>query len=225
MKETYTDASELTAVLNGTKANKERFLKLCYKEAIFWLQTLFFGEDAFSQNASHQLKQVISTLQPEPSKGIEKYRQQVTELQSYVPYTLWEQGMKLKGAEKPEPLSMEELRGRLGNNINKAQRYYLKQKGHDLYKIQYSDTLMILHCGEQEILQRMITIKAREKAEKDKYQKKNLLKRKGVTKKTKCKHWGNFHKGECRLKETADNLLKGGKRNHIKKEARRINTS
>ena len=41
--------------------------------------------------------------------------------------------MKLKGKENPNPFSMEELRNRLGDNINKAQRYYLKQKGHDLY--------------------------------------------------------------------------------------------
>ena len=72
---------------------------------------------------------------------------------------------------------------------------------------------MILHRGEQEILQQMITIKAQEKAKKDKHQKnKGLLKRKG-TKKTKCKHCGNFHKGECRLKDTANDLLKGGKYN------------
>ena len=123
--------------------------------------------------------------------------------------------MKLKNAEKPEPLSMEELRNRLGDNINKAQRYYLKQKGHDLYKIPYSDTLMILHWGEQEILQQMITIKAQEKAKKDKYQKnKGLSKHKGATEKTKCKHCGgNFHKGECRLKDTMDDLPKGGKGN------------
>jgi len=35
LKETYTDQAKLTVALNGTKANKEAFLKLCYKKAIF----------------------------------------------------------------------------------------------------------------------------------------------------------------------------------------------
>ena len=109
LKETYTDQAKLTAALSGTKATKEAFLKLCYKEAVFRLQTLFFGEDAFGRNVSHQLKQVIATLRPEPSKGIEKYHRCITELQSYVPYTLWELGMKLKNAENPEPLSTEDF--------------------------------------------------------------------------------------------------------------------
>lgn len=31
------------------------------------------------------------------------------------------------------------------------------------------------------------------------------------TNKTKCKHCGNYHLGECRLKDTANDLMKGGK--------------
>ena len=63
-------------------------------------------------------------------------------------------------------------------------------------------------------MQRMITIKAQEKAKKDEHNKnKNLSKRKGNGDKTKCKHCGNFHKGECCLKDTTNDLLKGGKGN------------
>ena len=114
------DQAKLTAAMSGTKASKEEFLKLCFKESIFRLQTLFFGEDAFGRNVSHQLKQVIATLRPKPSKGIEKYRRRITELQSYVPYTLWEQGMKLRDAEHPEPLSTDKLRDRLGDAAERA---------------------------------------------------------------------------------------------------------
>ena len=48
---------------------------------------------------------------------------------------------------KPHLLSTNKLQDRLGDNINKAQRFYLKQKGHYLYKTLYSNTLMILRCG------------------------------------------------------------------------------
>ena len=60
----------------------------------------------------------------------------------------------------------------------------------------------------------MITIKAQEKAKKEEYQKgKNLLKQKGTMDKTKCKHCGNFHKGESHLKDTTNDFLKGGRGN------------
>ena len=38
------------------------------------------------------------------------------------------------GKENPKLLSTDKLQDRLGDNISKKQHYYLKQKGHDLYK-------------------------------------------------------------------------------------------
>ena len=92
----YTDETKLKLATSSAEEHKgeaEAFLKFCYKEAIYRLQVHFFGDGLFGRNVYQQLKRVIARLQPNPVKGIDKYKPRVTELQALLPYTLWEQGM------------------------------------------------------------------------------------------------------------------------------------
>ena len=76
---------------------------------------------------------------------------------------------------------------------------------------------MFLKRGEDDINIKQAAIKQQEAKEKEDYKKSKANggnKRKNANgDKTKCKHCGNFHLGKCRLKDTVNDLLKGGKGN------------
>ena len=45
----------------------------------------------------------MSKLMPDPRTGVNKYKLRMSKLSSYLPYCLWEAGMKKKGVDtKPE---------------------------------------------------------------------------------------------------------------------------
>lgn len=144
------------------------------------------------------------------------------ELQALLPYTLWEQGMR-DGLERPPPIGENELQDYLCDNINQAQRAYLKQQNHDINNKTYIETLMFLKQGEDNIMIKQAALKQQEAKEKGEYKKsKTNDKRKnagGNTNKSKCKHCGNYHLGKCRLKDTVDDLLKGGNGNPPKNKS------
>ena len=77
---------------------------------------------------------------------------------------------------------------------------------------------MFLKQGEDDIMIKQAELKQQEAKEKEEYKKsKTNSKRKNVnssnTDKTKCKHCGNYHLGEYCLKDTVNDLMKGGKGN------------
>ena len=149
-------------------------------------------------------------------KGIEWYKQHVLELLSMLPYLLWEQGM-WNGIKWPPLVGEEELQDYLCDNINQAQWAYLKQHNHNIYLWTYSERLMFLQRGEDNILLKQVTLKQQEVKEKEEYKKAKVSGKckngSNTNNKTKCKHCGNFHLGKCHLKDTANNLLKGDKGN------------
>ena len=122
----------------------------------------------------------------------------MTDLQALLPYTLWEQGMR-DGKERPPMIEEEELRDYLCDNINQAQRAYLKQQNHDIYDKTYIKTLMFLKRGEDDIMIKQAAFKQQEAKEKEDYKKsKTNTKRKNANSdKIKCKHCGNYHLGKC----------------------------
>ena len=92
--------------------NKKEFYEAAYKEAIWKLSLMFFGDNPFGQNNSLGLKRVMSKLTPDPRTGVDKYKSCMSKLNSYLPYCLWEAGMKKNGVEaKPKSLS----KGKLGD--------------------------------------------------------------------------------------------------------------
>lgn len=100
------------------KKNKE-FHKAAYKELIWKLLLMFFGDDLYGRSNTLGLKRVMSKLTPDPWAGINKYKSRMSELNSYLLYCLWEAGMKKSGANtKPVSLLDEELRDRLCDNLN-----------------------------------------------------------------------------------------------------------
>ena len=108
--------------------DKKAFHKAAYKEAIWKLSLMFFGDDPFGQNNSLGLKRLMSKLTPNPCTGINKYKSMMSELNSYLPYCLWEAGVKKNGTEtKPKSLSKAELRDWLCDNLNVHQHTYCKQ--------------------------------------------------------------------------------------------------
>lgn len=87
----------------------------------------------------------------------------------------------------------------------------------------FENTIEKLHIGEDKIVNMMIATKAQEKhkataaAAAAKATSGNKCSRNDKGKKV-CKHCGNFHKGLCRLKDTKDDILKGGKGNPPKQK-------
>jgi len=91
------------------KKNKE-FHKAAYKETIWKLSLMFFGDDPYGRNNTLGLKRVMSKLTPNPRTGINKYKSRMLERNLYLPYCLWEAGMKMNGAKtKPTSLLDKEL--------------------------------------------------------------------------------------------------------------------
>ena len=169
----YTNKSKLKLATSTDEKDKEEvetFLKFCYKETLYRLQIHFFGDDIFGRNVYQQLKRVIARLQPNPVKGIEKYKRRVLELQALLLYTLWEQGMR-NGLERPPSIKENELWDYLCDIINQAQRVYLKQQNHDIYNKTYIETLMFLKRGEDDIMIKQAALKQQEAKEKEDYKK------------------------------------------------------
>ena len=103
---------------------------------------MFFGDNPFGQNNSLGLKRVMSKLTPDPRTGVDKYKSHILELNSYLPYCLWEAGMKKNGAKlKPKSLSEDELSDQLCDNLNVHQCTYLKQISYNWFEENYSKTI------------------------------------------------------------------------------------
>ena len=129
--------------------NKKAFHEAAYKETIWKLSLLFFGDDPFGQNNSLGLKQVMSKLTPELRSGIDKYKSRMSELNLYLPYCLWEASMKKHGVEsKPKRVTDDKLRDRLCDNLNVHQRTYLKQNRYNWFEESYSKTIATQSLGE-----------------------------------------------------------------------------
>ena len=71
-----------------TMTDKKEFHMACYKEAMWKLSILFFGNDPYGRNSSLGLKRLMSKLTPDPRMGMDKYKRQMAELDSYLPFTL-----------------------------------------------------------------------------------------------------------------------------------------
>ena len=212
------DTFDTKAKIEAMTANESKeFHEASYKEAIWKLSLMFFGDDPYGRNNSLGLKRVMSKLTPDPRTGIEKYKSRMSELNSYLPYCLWEAGMKKNGVTaKPRSLADEELRDRLCDNLNVHQRTYLKQNSYNWFEESYSKTVATLALGEDRVVEAMD--KAKENAKAAKASKTTGTKRKndtvanGSNKKTKCPHCHKFHKGPCRLKgKPGDKTLQGKK--------------
>lgn len=204
------------------KENKE-FQQAAYKETIWKLLLMFFGDDPYGCKNTLGLKRVMSKLTPDPWTGIDKYKSRMSELNSYLPYYLWEAGMKKSGAAtKPTSLLDEELWDRLCDNLNVHQRTYLKQHSYNWFEESYLKTIATLALGEDRIVKAMDKDKAKENTKAAKANKTATgTKRKtgtssngnGNSKKTKCLHCHKFHKGQCRLKgKPGDKTLQGNKK-------------
>ena len=219
LEDTY-DTKAKIAAMTSTDSSKE-FHEAAYKEAIWKLSLMFFGDDPYGRNNSLGLKRVMAKLTPDPRTGVDKYKSRMSELNSYLPYCLWEAGMKKMGpATKPRSLSEDELRDRLCDNLNVHQRTYLKQNSYNWFEESYSKTVATLALGEDRIVEAMD--KAKENAKAAKGTKTTGTKRKtdttnsngnGSNKKTKCPHCHKYHKGTCRLKgKPGDKTLQGNKK-------------
>ena len=91
----------------------------------------------------------------------------MSELNSYLPYCLWEAGWKKHGVEsKPESLTDDKLRYRLCDNSNVHQRTYLKLHSYNWFEESYSKTIATLSLGENRIVEAMDKTKENAKAAK-----------------------------------------------------------
>ena len=192
----------------------------CYKEAIWKLSILFFGDNPYGRNNSLGLKRLMSKLTPDPRMGMDKYKRCMAELNSYLPFTLCEAAYKKSNKEQPSMLREDELRDKLCDNLNIHQRMYCKQHNHNWFEESYARTIATLTLGEPQIIDAMD--KSKENAKAAKASKLSGSKRKtdasnsngnGNNKKTKCPHCHKFHKGLCRLKgKPGDKTLQGNKK-------------
>ena len=89
--------------------DKKEFHMACYKEAIWKLSILFFGDDPYIRNNLLGLKRLMSKLTPDPKMGMDKYKRWMAELNSYLPYTLCKAAYKKSQKEKPSMLCEDEL--------------------------------------------------------------------------------------------------------------------
>ena len=99
MTEMYDDFQKLANAIDT-----DDFQMFCYKECMWRLQVLFFGNDCYGKNSSKHLKRLMGRIKSEPKYGAKAYRKRMTELQSYIPYTTWEVGLK-QGEWEPKPLT------------------------------------------------------------------------------------------------------------------------
>ena len=109
----------------------------------------------------------MSKLTPDPRSGVYKYKSRMSELNLYLPYCLWEAGMKKHGVgSKPKSLTDNKLRDRLCDNLNVHQHTYFKQNRYNWFEELYSKTITTLSLGEDRIVEAMDTAKENAKAAK-----------------------------------------------------------
>ena len=214
------EATFNTANKVRTMTDKKEFHMACYKEAIWKLSILFFGDDPYGRNNSLGLKRLMSKLTPDPRMGMDKYKRRMAELNSYLPFTLCEAAYKKSNKEQPSMLREDELRDKLCDNLNIHQRMYCKQHNHNWFEESYARTIATLTLGEPQIIDAMD--KSKENAKAAKASKLSGSKRKtdaanatgGNTnnKKRKYPHCQKYHKNECQLMgKPGDKTLQGNK--------------
>ena len=124
-----------------------------YTEIFHRIKMAMYGTNSTARRSYMELKSTIRSLKASPITGIRQYYERMQELNSYLPYQMWQHGDKT-GKEKV-PYGEEESREHLHDALTRNQKDFLLKNKWEIYKKPYADTISQLAVLEPALVEQL----------------------------------------------------------------------
>ena len=182
---------------------------LMYTEVFHRIKMAMYGTDSTALSSYMELRITIRTLKANPITGIRQYHERRQELNSLLPYQMWQNGDKT-GKQKV-PYGEDESREQLHDALTREQNEVLLKNKWEIYENPYADTISQLAALEPALVEQLNVKDRLKKLEEAKETKRtnggkrnsdgspknNKMDWKATGDKKDCKHCGKKHAGKC----------------------------